>query len=435
MFSLLKRIKNNRIAQNATWIIACKLAQAFLALIVSMITARYLGPANYGIINYAASITAFVVPIMNLGFSNTLVSEFTNNPIDEGRILGTSILLSTFSAILCILGVCLYTLIVDKNEIVTNLTVVLYSLMLIVQAFELLQYWFQAKLISKYVSVISLIAYVVVTIYKIILLIIQANVYWFAISFSIDYLIIAVFLLIAYKKLGGHRLSFSIAVGKRMFRVSKHYIISSLMVAIFGQTDRIMIKLMINESAVGYYSAAYACAGMTSFVFLGIIDSFRPVIFQNKKNKNEIEFEKSIEQLYCIVFYLALAQCIFMCVLSPFIIRLMYGKDYLPSILALQIVVWYTTFAYIGAIRNIWILAVGLQKYLWLLNLSGALLNILLNYFLIRSNGIYGAALASCITQFFTNIIMNHIVWPLRYNNTLIIRGIHPRGIRRLFKL
>ena len=46
--------------KNASWIIGCKLAKAVLTLIVTMLTARYLGPSNYGLINYAASIVTFV---------------------------------------------------------------------------------------------------------------------------------------------------------------------------------------------------------------------------------------------------------------------------------------------------------------------------------------------------------------------------------------
>ena len=70
----------NKVAKNATWIIGCRIVQSVLALIINMLTARYLGPSNYGLITYASSIVAFVVPIMNLGLSNILVQEIVNNP-------------------------------------------------------------------------------------------------------------------------------------------------------------------------------------------------------------------------------------------------------------------------------------------------------------------------------------------------------------------
>lgn len=141
-----------------------------------------------------------------------------------------------------------------------------------------------------------------------------------------------------------------------MFARSKHYIFSSMMVTIFAQTDKIMIKMMLDESSTGYYGAAVACAGMTSFVFTAIIDSFRPAIFEGQKESKRI-FKHRLTMLYSIVIYLSLAQSVVMTLFSRWIIFILYGTAYNPAISALQIIVWYTTFSYMGSVRNIWILA------------------------------------------------------------------------------
>lgn len=415
------------VAKNAGWLIAGKVAQSFLALVINIITARYLGPSDYGIISYAASIVAFVVPIMNLGLCNVLVQEFTNHPEEEGKIIGTSIALSICSALACIVGVAAYTYFVDYGETVTNIVVLLYSLLLLSEAFELIQYWYQYKLMSKQMSIVSLIAYFIVSAYKIFLLVTQKSVYWFAVSNSIDYALIAIALLVIYKKKGGKKLSFDRNIGKRMFSSSKHYIMSSLMVTIFAQTDKIMIKLMIGEAYVGYYSAAVACAGITSFVFSAIIDSFRPVIFKNKKNGDTATYDKNLIRLNSCVIYLSLLQSAVMCVFAPTMISILYGEAYVAASPALRIIVWYTTFSYLGSVRNVWILAENKQRYLWILNLGGAVLNIALNFALIPIWGIYGAAFASLVTQIFTNIFMNRIVSPLKHNNYYILKGLNPK--------
>ena len=80
-----------------------------------------------------------------------------------------------------------------------------------------------------------------------------------------------------------------------------------------------------------------------------------------------------------------------------------------------------------GAVRNVWILAEGKQRYLWIINLSGALTNVILNIIFIRLWGAEGAALASVITQMFTNFIIGLILKPIRHNNVLIIRSLHPK--------
>ena len=423
----------NKVAKNATWIIACRIAQAILQFVVGMLTARYLGPSNYGLINYAASLVAFVVPLMDLGISNVLVQELIDHPEEERKILGTSLALSLSSSFACIIGVTAFATIANPNEPITISVCFLYSISLLFQALELVRYWYQAKLLAKYHSIISLFAYITVSVYKIFLLVSQKNVYWFAISNSIDFFVISLGDLIIYHKRNGECLQFSKEIGKRIFNKSKYYIFSSLMVTIFAQTDKIMIKLMLDDSATGLYSAAVTCASITAFVFSAIIDSFRPVIFESIK-KNTNEFKLNMKRLYSIIIYASLLQCAIMCICAELIIKVLYGSQYLLSIPALRIIVWYTTFSYLGAVRNIWILANNQQRYLWIINLSGALMNIILNYFLIPKFGINGAALASFITQVFTNVIVGYIIQPIRENNQLMLEALRPSVLIEMIK-
>jgi O-antigen/teichoic acid export membrane protein len=416
----------NKVAKNATWIISCKIVQSVLALVINMLTARYLGPSNYGLIIYASSLVAFVVPLMQLGFSNILVQEIVNNPEREGTTLGTSVVFSLCSSICCVIGVTVFAYIANHNEPVTIIVCLLYSFTLVFQATEMMVYWYQAKLLSKYTSIVSLISYLIVSAYKVYILATAKDVYWFAFSNTFDFLLISIGIYILYKKYGGQKLSFSWELGKNMFSRSKHYILSSMMVTVFAQTDKIMIKLMIDETATGYYGAAVACAGIANFVFTAIIDSFRPYIFEGKKEKEEF-FENRLTMLYSIVLYLSLLQSTGMTIFAGLIIHILYGQAYNSAIGALQIVVWYTTFSYLGAVRNIWILANNKQKYLWLINLSGAGANVLINAILIPILGIYGAAIASLITQIFTNVIIGYIIKPIRPNNRIMINGLNPQ--------
>lgn len=400
--------------------------QSLLGLVISMLTARYLGPSNFGLISYASSIVAFAVPIMQLGVTNVLVKEIVDYPEREGKTLGTALLMNLISSIACIGGVISFALLVNAGERETLLVCALYSVILIFQALELVQYWFQAKLLSKYTSIISLVAYFVVSAYKIFLLVAHKSIYWFAISNALDYMLIAVALLIVYKKIGGQRLSFSSKVAKHLFSQGRYYIVSSLMVTVFAETDRIMLKLMLDDAATGYYSAAIKCAGITCFVFAAIIDSFRPSIFESRQ-QGIPQFEQNMSRLYCLIIYLSLAQSLVMTIFAKLVIYILYGAAYAPAATALQIVVWYTTFSYLGAVRNIWILAEQKQKYLWIINLSGALANVVLNRFLIPLWGINGAALASLVTQMFTNVIVGFIIKPIRRNNWIMLQGLNIR--------
>lgn len=416
--------KSERVFRNASWIIACRVVQAVINLLISMLTARYLGPSNFGVINYASSIVAFAAPIMYLGFNSVLVQKLVSDPQNEGKYLGSSIILSVCSSFLCMAGIAAFVTVANPGESETLIVCVLYSILLVFQALDLIQYWFQAKLISKYASIVMLIAYAISALYKAFLLIAQKNIRWFALAQVIEYAIISVSLLIIYRKKGGKKLSFSRETSKRLFQVSKYFIVSSMMVTVFGQISRIMLKIMVDDATTGYYSAAITTAGMTSFIFAAIIDSMRPMIFESKKLDNQ-QYEMNISRLYCIIIYLSLAQSVFMTALAPFLVNILYGAAYENTVPILRILVWYTTFSYMGSVRSIWILAEDKQKYLWIINMSGALVNIALNFLLIpRYQGV-GAAIAAFVTQVFTNLIIGYIIKPIYYNNKLIVKGLN----------
>ena len=246
-------------------------------------------------------------------------------------------------------------------------------------------------------------------------------------------MLISVALIILYKKLNGQKLSFSFSLAKSMFSRSKYYILSGIMIAVFTQTDKVMLENMIDSAATGHYSAAVTCAGLAMFVFAAIIDSGRPVIFEAKKRSTE-EFELTVKRLYCILIYLSLAQCIVMTMLPKFIIGITYGADYYPAATSLQIIVWYTTFAYVGNVRNIWILAESKQKYQWFIDLSGAATNVVLNLIFIPLWGINGAAIASLISQFVVNVGIGFIIKPVRRSNVLMLQALDVRLLIDMIK-
>ena len=419
------KMKAKQVFNNAKWIIICKIAQSILQLIVGMISARYLGPSNYGLISYAGSVVAFALPLMKLGFDAILVHELVANPDKEGEIMGTSLLLNLFSSVLCMGGVAAFASVANFGETETIIVCVLYSVSIFFAALEMTQYWFQYKLLSKYSSIVMLLAYVVVSTYKIFLLVTQKSVYWFALSHSVEYGAVAVLLFVFYFRKGGKAFSFSFARAKKMLGKSKHYIFAALMIVVIQNTDHIMLTKMIGEAENGYYAAAITCTSIAQFVFMAIIDSFRPLILSCKKG-DEANYEKNISRLYGIIVYISIAQSLVFTIFAPLIIKVMYGAEFVSAVPVLRILICYSAFSYMGTVRNIWLLAEEKQKYLPIINLSGVVLNIVMNSFMIPLWGACGAAFASFLTQFFMNFVFGFVFKPIRKNNMLLLKGIAP---------
>ncbi len=426
---MIKKLFKSATVKNAGWLIFGKVAQMVISLVVGLLTARYLGPSNYGIINYATAYTAFFISFCSLGINSVLVKELVDNPEQEGIVIGSSLLLRAVSSFLSAgVIVCLVS-ILDAGEKTTIIVTALCSISLLFNIFETFNYWFQSKLNSKVTAVATLIAYVGTSVYKIILLALEKSVEWFAFSTSLDYFLLGVLLLICYKKYGGEKLGFSKSVAKRILSKSKYFILPGVMVSVYGYADKFMLKQMLSEADVGFYATATTLCGMWSFVLMSIIDSMYPSIMQSFKTDKQL-FEKKNRQLYAVVFYIAVAISVAFCIFGDWIILILYGEAYLPAAMPLKIVTWYTAFSYLGVARNAWVVCEDKQKFLKFIYIAAAISNVILNLIFIPLWGTSGAAAATLITQIFTVFVAPFFIKDFRKNAKLMLEGIFLKGIR-----
>jgi O-antigen/teichoic acid export membrane protein len=268
-----------------------------------------------------------------------------------------------------------------------------------------------------------LLAYIVSSAYKVLLLFLGKDVQWFAFAASVDYIVVAIFLFIAYKRQQGPRLTFSLPKAADLLRISYPYILAGAMVAIYGQTDKIMLKMFLNETEVGYYATATALCGMWTFVLQAIIDSMYPSILLLHRQSREA-FERKNRQLYAIVFYVSLFVSIMFILFGKLVIRILYGVAFLPAKAPLRIITWYTAFSFLGMARNAWIVSEGKQKYLTPIYAIAAFVNVGLNVWLIPLWGTSGAALASLLAQVLTSIVLPLFIKDLRPNTRLMLEAI-----------
>lgn len=426
---MVQSIFKNKVVKNASWLIAGKMIQMVLNFFIGILTARYLGPSNYGLINYAASYSAFFYPICTLGINSIIVKELVDNPNQEGQVLGTSLLLRGISSFLSALGIIAISLVVDSSEPTTKLVVTLYTLSLILQIFDLFNYWFQSRLQSKITAFVTSISYTITSIYKVYLLVTDKSVIYFALSMSVDYLCLAVLSYYFYKREGGRKLRFCKQYAKEILSKSYHFILPSLMVAIYGQTDKIMLKHLISESEIGYYSLAVSLCSVWCFILSAIIDSLNPSIMKAHRESKE-KFNKYNRTLYFLIFYISIFVSILFTVFGEYIILILYGQSYLPAVAPLRIVTWYTAFSYLGVARNSWIVCEQKQKYLKYIYVIAAISNIFLNLLFIPRFGAVGAAIASLIAQALTSIIVPLFIKEMKENSILMIEAILFKDIK-----
>ncbi|BFL35729.1 flippase [Holdemania massiliensis] len=421
---------NNRFISNTAWIISGQIIQMLISFVISMLTARYLGPTNYGVLNYSASYLSFASALCTLGLNNIIINELIKNPTKQGNILGTSILLRLLSSVISLFSVTLIIAITNSFDKTIIFVAMLQSLSLMFESADVLNYWFQSKLFSKYVSIAKISACLIVSLYKIYILVNAKSIFWFAFSASFEMICYIIILIIIYCRNAGPRFHISKDEGRILINKSKHFIISGIMVAFYSQIDKVMIGQMIDQTSVGLYSTAIYICNIWSFIPMAIIDSARPVITENKIS-NEYIYKKRIIQLYSAIIWICIAFGVFIFFFGDIVIKIMYGQAYINASTPLKIVSWYCMFSFLGVARNIWMMNENMYRYEKMIAFVGVISNFILNYIFIPIWGIEGAAIATLLTQFATNFLSQLIIKDLRDNGILILKGLCLKGFSK----
>lgn len=387
-----------------------------LSLAVGMITARYLGPGDYGTLNYTASYVSFFSVAASLGMEGVVIKKLIENPQKEGLYLGSCIVFRLAASVFSTLAAACLVIVLDAGDRMKLVLVCIQSLQLFFQSFHILDAWFQRHLKSKYTSAGRMAASIAVSGYKIFLLVTAKGIIWFAAANAISDFVTGLVLFLFYihqdtsrskgtsyafseKEPESRLLAFNFEAGKSVLAESIHFVISDLTAAVYKYMDKIMIAQMMLDIDVGYYTSAITISAVWAFLPNAIIRSFRPTIMELKKEGKEKLYNRRLTQLFSLIIWLSLLSAFGVFLFSDFIVHIFYGKDYQGAVSALRILAWAEAFAVISTTRSIWILCEKKGQYVKYYIAVGAAVNVCLNLILIPGFGIEGAAFATLISE------------------------------------
>ncbi len=403
-----------RFAANTGWLIAQSVFQYVLSAVIGIIAARFLGPANYGILGYGVSLMAIFQAFCTLGLNDIQITNMVETPEEAGGIIGTSLAMRLISSSLSILMIAAVAAIARPGDRVLLVVTVLQSLQLILQAFDAMRLWFQWQLLSKYTAIGSIIGNIACSAWRIILLIQGASVEWFALTSVVQMLTNYLFVAPLFFQRAKTRLWVSLSVAKRLLSRSWHFILSGLTQAATAHVGRLMLSGMLGDASLGFFNAAYMIATMWLFVPLALLDSSLPVLLQTRRDHPDA-FRPRYQLTLMAVLGIGVCAGAGLSVLAPWAVNLLYGPAYAPAAGALRVLAWAGIFSNIGSARGIYIQAEARQNAIKYISLITAAATIALNAVLIPLLGLYGAALA-CLAGF---VIESMIA-------TLIVPGTRP---------
>lgn len=426
-------IKNKtliKVVSNAFWLTADKVYTLALGMFVTALVARYFGPEQYGVLNYALSFVAILSIGATLGFETLGVKEIVEKKKDEGVVLGTTFVLRGIGALgIVVIAYTLIRVVEPENQVLHSIVTVM-AVVLVVRSVEVIEYWVQGHQKVKFSSLIRMVAFTVVSAYKIILVRNQGTLRHLSYAYLLDATLVALGLMAVYRYTNGNRRPwhFDRRYGKELLSQSWYIMFSAIMMTVFTRIDQLMLgSMMPSQSDLGIYSAAAKIATMWYFVPGAITKAFQPIILSEAATAEKAL--KHAQVMYNVIAWVGIGFGIVISLTSGIIVNLLYGEAYSEASRILTISIWAGTFATLGGARAVWLIKEGKQKYSLYSTGVGAVVNIALNLFLIPLYGGYGAAIATLITQGIVNVGVFYIIKDTRASTKMMLGAFNPKQV------
>lgn len=386
---------------NTSWLMGERILRMAVSLFVGIFVARYLGPERYGLLSYANSFVGIFIVLGTLGLDDIIVRELVKTPEQQEKILGSSFLLKLVGTLLMWMAI-LAAVPFTKNDFQTNILIIIIAFGAVFQAFNVIDFNFQAKVKSKFIVHAQFVQLIISSIVKIILVVNETPLIWFASVYCLDAIVLAMGLIFVYfyNDENIFHWKWSFETSKYLLRDSWPLIFAGVVVSVYMKIDQVMIKEMLGAKEVGLYAAAVKLSEAWYFIPLAITSSLFPAIINAKLYQKEDYFQR-LQKLYDLMVWIAVAIALPTAILSPWIVEFLYGNEYLESSSVLNIHIWSGIFVFLGVASSKYLLAENYIKKTFYRTFVGALLNIIMNYYLIGIMGIKGAALSTFASHFF----------------------------------
>lgn len=396
---------NYKVISNSLWMISEKFLSVFGTLIVTALTARYLGAEKIGFITYSITLYAFLVPLSSLGAQNIIFDRTSKNRRSGERLIIATDSVRSILFILLAIPFLIYLIYLARSfqETIIVLLLLLYAYY---QSKDIYPAYFNATLESRTNVTSNQLSLILSQIFRAILVFINASFFLFA----IPYIILtggAYFL----KKIRFKKKTSGIDLKKKSKKAYVKFIvlagfplaISSISILIYMRIGQVILAQQIGMAAVGYYNAASTIA--QSWVFLPTV---AVMMLMNrvlvKREKEDLGFST----VYLYAGLLAIIACIFIYIIGGWALIFAFGNGFKPAEDIVFIISLANMCGIWGLIGYRIIISKGGFKFLMVKAIIISLLNIALSYYLISISGLKGAAYSVLITEFFSATIANY---------------------------
>lgn len=407
-YSRLSDSRKN-IIKNLFWAILGKVVNVLGALFVGILVARYLGPSQYGLMNYVISYVTIFMVLSAFGLDNIEIRELSRKKGRENEILGTTFTLRIiFSLITLLLEI--VTLIIYKADSYTTLLIIIYSISIFMSSFNVIRNYFTSIVQNEFIVKTEISRTVIGALIKIILLWHKAPLILFIIAAGFDTILVASGYVIGYRKVGTiMEWRYNKSLVPFLLKESFPLLLSGAAIIIYQKIDQVMIGNMLDNKSVGFFATAGKFVDVVLYIPMVLAQTLTPLLVRVKET-DLISYNIKKQQFLDIILWVSIILSLLTSLLAYYIIKFTFGSYYLAAVPILQIMVWKTVGMALSVSSGQLMIMEHIQKMSVIRNIVGCALCVILNYLLIPVLGIIGSAWVTIITVIVSGYIVNAFI-------------------------
>lgn len=403
-----------KIGANISWLLLDRVFRMLVGVVTIAVVARHLGTAGFGELNFAINLVAILTSVAGMSLDGVVVRELVRRPEQTTHVLGSAVAIRIFGALSCIGLVTLVGQIEGKDSSTAPLAIII-SLGFLPQVFDVTDLWFQRHLQSKFTVIAKSIATLVGAGIKLGLAWSGASIEMFAWAQAGDAALLSAALVGMYCRTG-HRVSNWRVSKEIIFTLLKDcwpLVLAGLLVGLYGRVEQFLVRSFLDSDNLGFYYASARITDLWNFVPNLLLTTLYPLLLE-KRSSDHQAYKRWMQTTFDLLTSIGLLIAIGASVLSPILIKAIYGNDYGPAASILLIQVWFAPFTFSGAVRAQLLLMDGSTVYHWWAALIGIAGNLGLGLWLTPRLGAQGAAISALVGYILSAYITSLIFPKLR---------------------
>lgn len=420
------------------WMVTERIIRGIVNMMVLAVVARHLEPAGFGALNFALAVVTLIMPLAQLSLDAVAIRMLVQEPTRAGSILGTCCGMRLGMGALSAGAVLIWAL---QRDAGTNFAVQgPFVLLLMLQAFEASDLWFQRWVSATPTAVARLSSTVASAIVKLTLVYHGGGVMAFAWAHVAEATLFAGGLLIAYRSgaVRGPRWKWDSEVARSLTRQGWGITLGACISGAAFRIDQLAVSHFLGDAAAGAYFAAVRLLEIPFFAASALAISLQPMLVKSKENPEQ--HRKQLQLCFDALTLFGIISALSFTAMSTVLVQLVFGPAFSASAQLATIYSWGQIAVFTGLIRLQWISihpAPGTQVALATTTL---LTQVVLISWLVPAWGLTGAAVASALTFTFSGWILPYafratrpFVRPQALSLLILFRPSGLKQIRLLF--